>query len=200
MTVMAERTPQAQMSVEDFEELARLTEARFEGIRLEFIGGRIGVKNVPDGDHVEMVTWLQEQCMRHRPDLSLYSAEHGLTIETYHKGRSRPDASLAPRGYFRGRRDWADASGVLMTVEVTSYDTDTHKRDREEKPAAYAAAGIPVYLLIDREFGKIVVHSRPDAATSAYTDVHEVRLGAAVELPDPVAFKLDTAALLDFLG
>ena len=32
------------------------------------------------------------------------------------------------------------------------------------------------------------------------TVMAELRLGAAVELPDPVAFKLDTAELLDFLG
>ncbi|MFC8130418.1 Uma2 family endonuclease [Streptomyces sp. NPDC057302] len=198
MTVMAEHT--SQMSVEEFEQLARFAEKQFEGVRLEFVNGRIGVKNVPDGDHVEIVTWLQEQCMQHRPDLSLYSAEHGLTIGTYRKGRARPDSSLAPKGYFKGRRDWADASGVLMTVEVTSHDADTHRRDREEKPAAYAAAGIPVYLLIDREFGKLVVHSGPDAQTGAYTDVHELRLGSAVDLPDPVGFKLDTAELLDFLG
>ncbi|MGW6057108.1 Uma2 family endonuclease [Streptomyces sp. NPDC055189] len=198
MPVMAEHT--SQISVEEFEQLARFAEKQFEAVRLEFVNGRIGVKNVPDGDHVEIVTWLQKQCMQHRPGLGLYSAGHGLTIGTYRNGRARPDSSLAPKGYFRGRRDWADASGVLMTVEVTSYDTDTHRRDREEKPVAYAAAGIPVYLLIDREFCKVVVHSRPDAETSSYTDVHEMRLGAAVDLPDPVGFKLDTAELLDYLG
>ena len=31
-----------------------------------------------------------------------------------------------------------------MAVEITSYDSDTHKRDRIEKPRAYAEAGIPV--------------------------------------------------------
>ncbi|MFF1699244.1 Uma2 family endonuclease [Streptomyces sp. NPDC058257] len=200
MTVMAERTPQVQMSVEEFEHLARLTGKQLEGVRLEFINGRIGVKNGPDGDHVEIITWLTKRCMQHRPDLWMYSAEHGLTIETYRKGRARPDGSLAPEGYFKGQRDWADASGVLMTVEVTSYDSDTHARDREEKPAAYAAAGIPVYLLIDRELGKAVVHSDPDAETGRYTDVHEMRLGATVDLPDPVGFKIDTAELLDYLG
>ncbi|SER50058.1 Putative restriction endonuclease [Streptomyces qinglanensis] len=47
--------------------------------------------------------------------------------------------------------EWADPAGVLMTVEVTSYDSDTDRRDRQEKPAAYAAAGIPVCLLVDRD-------------------------------------------------
>lgn len=37
MTVMAERTPQAQLSAEDFEQLARLTDKQLEGVRLAFI-------------------------------------------------------------------------------------------------------------------------------------------------------------------
>ncbi len=35
-----------------------------------------------------------------------------------------------------------DPDGLLMAVEVTSYDGDTDRRDRQDKPNAYAAADI----------------------------------------------------------
>ncbi|MFC0493558.1 hypothetical protein ACFFKE_00920 [Streptomyces mutabilis] len=47
-----------------------------------------------------------------------------------------------------------------MVVEVTSYDSDTDRRDRVDKPRARAETGIPVYLLIERDTCE--VRSRPD--------------------------------------
>jgi Uma2 family endonuclease len=48
-----------------------------------------------------------------------------------------------------------------MVVEVTSHDADTDQRDRLEKREGYAAAEIPVYLLIDREDCSLTVHAEP---------------------------------------
>jgi Uma2 family endonuclease len=134
--------------------------------------------------------------MLHRPDLGLY-AEVGLRVETYRKGRARPDGALAPRGTFAGQGEWADPSGVLMAVEVTSFDRDGDDRDKREKPRAYAGAGIPVYLLIDRAAASLTVHAEP--VDGAYADVLTVSLGQAVALPDPVGISLETRGLLDFL-
>lgn len=86
-----------------------------------------------------------------------------------------------------------------MTLEVTSYDSDTGRRDREEKPAAYAAAGIPVYLLIDRDTCVITVHSNPDQATGDYRDTRKTPFGERLVLPDPVGFELDTETLKNFV-
>ncbi|MGS2588883.1 Uma2 family endonuclease [Streptomyces hebeiensis] len=189
MTVMAEHS--AQMTVEDFEKFAAVES---ETVRLEFIDGRIGVKKVPDGDHGEIILWLLGQCMQSRPGLVLNPLQ-GLKIEKYRSGRARPDGSLVPMGHFAGQGEWADPDGVLMTVEVTSRDSDTHKRDRVEKPAAYADAGIPVYLLIDREAGTVTVHSNPDPAAGDYSDLHRVVFGERLVIPDPVGIELDTEIL-----
>jgi hypothetical protein len=67
---------QPQMSVEDFEQVAR---AAPETVTLEFIRGKPAVKPVPDGDHDEIIMWLQTVCMQLRPDLGLYG-EHGLKV------------------------------------------------------------------------------------------------------------------------
>ncbi|QGV79931.1 Uma2 family endonuclease [Streptomyces ficellus] len=182
----------AQMPVEDFEELAR---AAPETVTLEFIGGRLKVKPVPDGDHAEITMWLIRQCMQQRPELDLHPKQ-GLLVESYRKGRARPDGALAPVGYFAGHGDWADAAGVLMTVEVTSFDSDTDSRDRREKGIGYAQTGIPVFLLVDRSSDTVTVHSEPSHGT--YQKHVSYKYGDTVTLPDPVGITLDTEKLKDF--
>jgi Uma2 family endonuclease len=198
MTVMAERT--SQMSVGEFEEIAEFAAKRSDDtIMFEFINGRIGVKKVPDGDHNEIVEWLRAICMQHQPGWALYSGDQGLKVEKYRKGHARPDGSLAPRGNFAGQGEWADPEGVLMTVEVTSYDVDTDRRDRTEKVEAYGAAGIPVYLLIDRDSCAVTVHSLPDREAGGYRDTHTMTFGEKVVIPDPVGIELDTEVLKNYV-
>jgi hypothetical protein len=84
-----------------------------------------------------------------------------------------------------------------MVVEVTSYDTDTDKRDREEKPRAYAQTDIPVYLLIDRDSCETLVYSEPE--DGAYARLTRRSFGKTVELPDPVGVSLDTEPLKDWV-
>ncbi|MBB1244915.1 Uma2 family endonuclease [Streptomyces durbertensis] len=178
------------MPTEAFEAIAAAAER--EGVRLEFVGGRLGVRAAPDGDHSEAVRWLTRYCVRHRPDLWLY-AQRGLRVGTCRTGRARPAGALAASGTFAGQGEWADPGQVLMVVEVTSYDGDTDRRLREEKPSAYAQAGIPVYLLIDRCAREALVYSAPESG--GYTRLLRRRLGKPVELPAPVGFSLDTGAL-----
>ncbi|MGW2409893.1 Uma2 family endonuclease [Streptomyces sp. NPDC001739] len=194
MTVMAERMPQ--MTVEDFEVIAS---AAPETVTLEFINGQIGVKRVADGDHEEIVRWLQKRCLQHRPDLWLYATGRGVKVEAYRQGRARPDGVLAPDEHFLGHGEWLDPAGVLMAVEVTSYDGDTDRRDRQEKPTAYAAAGIPVYLLVDRDYCECVVHTNPAPERGCYDDAHRAPFGEQVTLPDPVGITLDTEALKNYV-
>lgn len=193
MTTMAERTPQ--MSVDEFEKFAAVES---ETVRLEFIGGRIGVKKVTDGDHGAITMWLVRQCMQARPDLDLNPVQ-GLKVEAYRQGRARPDGTLAPVDHFAGQGDWAEPDGVLMTVEITSYDSDTDRRDRHEKPVAYAVAGIPVYLLIDRDACIVNVHSNADRDGGRYRDTHAASFGEKVLLPDPIGIELDTEILKNYV-
>lgn len=177
-----------QMQADEFERIAAAAER--EGVRLEFIHGKLGVKPAPDGDHDEIIRWVMKQCMLQRPDLWLYP-ERGLKIETYRKGHAKPDGALAPEGSFAGQGEWADPDPVLMVVEVTSYDTD--RRDREEKPRAYAETGIPVFVLIDRDSCELLVHSEPE--DGLYVRLTRRPFGKRVELPPPVGITLDTEPL-----
>ncbi|MFI7138526.1 Uma2 family endonuclease [Streptomyces massasporeus] len=180
------------LSVEDFEELERRAP---ETVRLEYINGKLEVKAMPDGNHRSIFMWLLRQCMQHRPDLDLVP-ESGVKAEAYRKGRARTDGTLVPVDHFRGDGEWSDPDGSLMAVEITSRDRDTNQRDRIDKPLGYAEAGIPVYLLIDRDNQTLTVFSEPEGGR--YQQISPHPWGAAVELPAPVNITLDTEKLKDY--
>ncbi|MEU2540041.1 Uma2 family endonuclease [Streptomyces iakyrus] len=180
------------LSVEDFEELERRAP---ETVRLEYINGKLEVKAMPDGNHRCILMWLLRQCMQHRPDLDLVP-ESGIKAEAYRKGRARTDATLAPVEHFRGHGEWSDPDGSLMAVEITSRDRDTNQRDRIDKPIGYAAADIPVYLLIDRDNHTLTVFSEPE--DGRYQQISPHPWGATVELPAPVNITLETEKLKDY--
>lgn len=59
------------------------------------------------------------------------------------------------------------------------------------------AAGIPVYLLIDRDDGSVVVFNQPE--NGRYRHEEKLPFGATVKLPDPVNLTLDTESLKEFV-
>ncbi|WP_262703717.1 MULTISPECIES: Uma2 family endonuclease [Streptomyces] len=192
---MAVAHDRAQMLPEAFEACARLAARVAEGTRWEFLNGKIGVTPRPDGDHGRIIQWLARICIQTHPDLWLH--DQGLKVETYRNGHARPDGTLAHSDAFVGQGEWADADPVLMVVEVTSYDSDTDRRDRVEKPRAYAETGIPVYLLVDREAGELTVFSEPDGVR--YESTKTVPFGKPLTLPAPVGVTLDTEPLQDWV-
>ncbi|MHB9752840.1 Uma2 family endonuclease [Streptomyces sp. BYX5S] len=194
MSLVEERSAVV-LSQEDFEELARHAIRTNEALRMEFIDGKMGVKAVPDGDHGRIIEWLSRLCIQADSGWWLYP-DQGLRVESYRNGNARPDGALARSGTFVGQGEWASTDGVLMVAEVTSRDSDTNRRDRIEKPRAYAESEIPVYLLIDRDTCEVKVHSQPDGVR--YEQVVTVPFGKAVALPEPVGIELDTEPLKDW--
>ncbi|MGQ5636486.1 MULTISPECIES: Uma2 family endonuclease [unclassified Streptomyces] len=181
------------ISVEDFEELAHKAP---EGVKLELIGGKLEVKPLPDQRHRGIIVWLMRLFMQLRPELALYP-EQQLKIGACRKGHACADGALAPFNHFIAQEgDWADPDGVLMVVEVISRDRDTDRRDRVDKVRGCAEAGIPVYLLIDRDDDTIVVHSGPK--DGRYQQSPSYSWGATVQLPPPVGITLNTEDLKDY--
>ncbi|WP_280409292.1 Uma2 family endonuclease [Nocardia brasiliensis] len=177
------------MSTEAFEELARVAYRVADGLRLEFVGGKLSAKPVPDGTRGCIVAWLIRSCVEVRPELWL-STTAGLVVGSDRAGRVRPDGVLADADAFVAQGEWADPAPVLMVVEVTPLDADAH---HQGKPRAYAEAGIPVYLLIDRHAYEVAAYSEP--AAGRYTRVLTVAFGAELPLPSPVGITLDTEPL-----
>ena len=82
---------------------------------------------------------------------------------------------------------WGSAAGIVMLVEITASYRDT---DRVDKRRAYAAAGIPLYLLIDRNHRETVLFSQPDVEAQDYRADIRVPFGSDLELPAPFSFTL----------
>ncbi|MFD7336507.1 Uma2 family endonuclease [Streptomyces violascens] len=180
---------QAEVALDEFEAFAA---AAPEGFHVELIHGRVLVSRAPDGDHDENVMFIGDQVRARRPELRMYQ-ERGLTVPAYRAGRARVDGAVAPLGYFRGQPSWSDPSGVLMVVEVTIGREQDAEVDRVDKRDAYAQAGLPVYLLIDRHRGEAVVHWDPEGGT--YRHSARAAFGAKLALPEPFGFDLDTSEL-----
>lgn len=183
---------------EEFEAIARAVDREAEGARVELIEGHMGVKAVPDGIHGRIINWLLLLLLPLNPDLFLHVNGQGLEVGSCRRGRARPDGVLAPLDAFVVAGEWAPPDSVRMVVEVTSFDSDTTKRDRMDKPAAYAQSGIPIYLLIDRDTAEVVVYN--EAAEGRYQKSTRYAFGSQVTLPEPVGITLDTAALKDWVA
>ncbi|MEW2062093.1 Uma2 family endonuclease [Streptomyces sp. NPDC007002] len=85
----------------------------------------------------------------------------------------------------------ADSAGPPRAVDSAGLE-----RDRVEKPDGYAAAGIPVCLLVDREACSVTVFTEPEKGT--YRSATTRPFGAVVELPEPAGFALDTEKLKEY--
>ncbi|MEU5028879.1 Uma2 family endonuclease [Streptomyces milbemycinicus] len=173
-------------SVEDA--FVALSAAAPEGWRVELVEGRIHVAPPVNGGHVEIVSGLTEQVRDHRKGLGCYTGLGLLLPGSSPTGEVVPDLVIAPKGSFRNALEYHDPAPVLLVGEVTS--DSTAENDRGPKLRGYARAGIPCYLLIDRERGHVVVHTEPSG--QRYARRTEVEIGKTVALPYPFEFGLDT--------
>jgi Uma2 family endonuclease len=158
------------------------------GFRAELVDGEIIVSPPPDGQHETVVVavddWVRDvHGLRLHRNLTLISPE----------GEYVPDGIAAPKGAFAGR-DWhSKPDGVVMVLEVTSggrRDRKSAERDRGPKRRGYAAADIPLYLLIDRLDGKATIFSEPRG--DDYTHSASVVLGEDLPVPAPLEGVLPT--------
>ncbi|MEO3829172.1 Uma2 family endonuclease [Actinomadura sp. B10D3] len=158
------------------------------GFRAELIDGEIIVSPTPDGQHETIVVavddWVREaHGLRLHRNLTLISPE----------GEYVPDGVAAPKGAFAGREWHSKPDGVAMVLEVTSGRAGDRKgaeRDRGPKRRGYAAADIPLYLLIDRLDGKATIFSEPRG--DDYTHIASVVLGEDLSIPEPLKGVLPT--------
>jgi Uma2 family endonuclease len=156
-----------------------------KGWRVELIEGEIHVTPPANGEHEEIVSEVTDQVVQRRKEQRIRSYTGiGLFLPGASvSGKVEPDIVLAPKGSFDDQAEYHDCSAVLLVVDVAG-------NDRVKKISGYVRAGIPVYLLIDRESEQAVVCTEPSGedygAKAAY------KLGEVVPLPDPLGFDLDT--------
>ncbi|MBV7698495.1 Uma2 family endonuclease [Streptomyces sp. TRM70350] len=167
-----------------------------EGFRAELIEGEIVVTPPPDGDHEDCIALVVEQVYGRSRTRMQFSGNKGLILRSggdCPKDRVIPDGTFTPRELrlYRGADSWMPCDGVAMVLEVTSTKPQA---DREAKRRCYARAGIPLYLLVDREASSITLFSDPEK--DDYREHCTRPFGKPIALPEPFGFELETG---DFL-
>ncbi|NED86639.1 Uma2 family endonuclease [Streptomyces sp. SID11233] len=174
----------------------RLSE-QLPGHRVEIIGGVITVAPSPDGAHGRALTKL----MRPLIEAGLDDGESaviqgvGVWLPSGPSDYAIPDLAVVDADFDAHvvENNCYAPSAFRLVLEVTS---GNYQNDLRHKVIAYAAAGIPVYVILDRKHGRVHVLTEP--STSGY-DTHQVHApGHSVTLPDSIGAKvtLDVTALV----
>ncbi|TQJ55260.1 Uma2 family endonuclease [Streptomyces sp. NBC_00080] len=168
------------------------------GHRVEIIRGSIIVSPPPDEPHQGTVfevgyefrrAGAKEAGLKVRPGI-------GLWLPSGPADYAIPDLSIVESdiGDALVRKNRYAPHVFRMVLEVTSSNWSD---DTLSKPEVYAEAGIPVYVVVDREHDEILLYTAP--ADGKYPDPLRYRRGQAVPVPESVgvALELSVDTLLD---
>ena len=152
------------------------------GYKAELIEGDIVMSPPPDEEHEETFAEINHQFNARGWRVS---GNYGLATP---RGRFLPDLTVAPREFFARRtgENWRSPERAALVVEITSTNPG---KDRDAKRRGYAAAGIPLYLLVDRGRQETVLFTDPQHGDYRRALPHPS--GQAIPLPAPFSFPLE---------
>jgi len=186
--------------------LIAIEEASTTPIRPEYVEGMAIVPPAPNDNHNDGAFELSFQFRAAGHRLvgmgNGYRAAHkdgttmALLIPDFYVRRRRP--SELDDSYLKAHRGWYPIDMIALVGEVTS---SNHETDTGPKLRTYAAAGVPIYVLINRNTKTAHCYTAPvlpsDDPKEAYYDAEsKVSLGNPLVLPAPYP-TLDTAPFLE---
>ncbi|MEU0436984.1 Uma2 family endonuclease [Streptomyces sp. NPDC006290] len=191
--------------VDPIDLLIAIEEASPMPIRPEYVEGMAIVPPQPNDNHNDGAFELSFQFRAAGFRLvgmgNGYRAAHkdgttmALIIPDFYIRRRRP--TELDESYSRAHKGWYPIDVIALVGEVTSTN---HETDTGPKLRTYAAAGVPVYVLVDRHTGTAHCYADPvlpgDDPTEAYYSADtKVDLGGPLPLPAPYP-ALDTTPFL----
>ncbi|MEU3978800.1 Uma2 family endonuclease [Streptomyces sp. NPDC026672] len=161
-----------------------------EGGKVEIIEGIVTVSPAPAYRHHVIAARIQRRLYPVIPeDWGVFQT---LAIAVPSRlGPLIPDIVVTPVGECADMDTHGPAAVAELVVEVTSKSNARH--DRVSKPAAYATAGIPFYLLVDRwapEGPSATLYGEP--AGDVYRHLRTAKFGEALTIPAPFDVVIDT--------
>ncbi|MBO8195305.1 Uma2 family endonuclease [Streptomyces oryzae] len=189
-------------AMDPVDQLIAFEEASDKPIRPQYIEGMVIVPPQPDDEHNHLGAELYFQLRSAGFHLAGFGngyrmgakAEEtrALLIPDFYVRRRRP--SDIDEAYRKAHKGWYPVEMLALAGEVTS---SNHETDSGPKYRTYAAAGVPVYVLIHRKEGKAYAFSDPVSHEdeARYKTTSEVKLRDPLPLPSPYP-ALDTSALL----
>lgn len=170
---------------------------RLPGYRVEIIGGLILLSPPPDGAHARALTTLMRPFITAGLDDGETAVLQGIGLwlrsgEDY----AIPDLAVIDADFEEHlvENNCYDPVAFRLVLEVTS---SNYQNDLRAKVAAYAHAGVPVYVIVNRQHQR--VHILTDPQDGDYT-THRVHApGELATLPDSLGAKvtLDVSEILD---
>ncbi|MCD2464851.1 MULTISPECIES: Uma2 family endonuclease [unclassified Streptomyces] len=162
-----------------------------EGCKVEIIEGIITVSPSPASRHNSIASRVHRRLVLGIPEE--WGVVQTLAIAVpARRGMFVPDLAVLPFAVLDGPGQYVAADAVELVAEVTSPSNANH--DRISKAAGYAAAGIPLYLLIDAYApGGPTVTLYGEPKGDVYRVLRAVPFGEEIHLPAPFDLALDTA-------
>ncbi|MFE5740919.1 Uma2 family endonuclease [Streptomyces celluloflavus] len=163
-----------------------------EGSKVEIIDGIIVVTPPPAAPHNRIAEKVQRRLYSVLPEnWGIYQ-----TLGVAHPSYGRlyiPDLVVIPDAVLAQMEggDPVPLTAAELTVEITSPSNASY--DRLNKAAAYAQAGVPLYLLIDRfapAGPTVTLYGEPE--DNVYQELQKVKFGEEVHLPEPFDLTIDT--------
>ncbi|MBA4861761.1 Uma2 family endonuclease [Streptomyces sp. PSKA54] len=191
--------------VDPIDLLIAFEEASPMPIRPEYVEGTVIVPPRPNDNHNDGAFELSFQFRAAGIRLvgmgNGYRAAHkdgrtmALLIPDFYVRRRRP--TELDESYRKAHKGWYPIDMISLVGEVTSTN---HETDTGPKLRTYAAAGVPIYVLVHRRDRKAYCYSDPISPADDSTEAHyatkvEVGLGHPLTLPAPYP-TLDTAPFL----
>ncbi|SDT79677.1 Endonuclease, Uma2 family (restriction endonuclease fold) [Streptomyces sp. TLI_053] len=174
---------------------------RFPRHRVEILGGLVSVEPLPDGGHAEILTDVMAALFRaglDEPGRAEVFRQLAIRLPTGPFDYAMPDVSVVePESDDRmldfNCYDCYDPACFRLVVEVGS---SVLGDELTRKPAAYAAAGVPVYVVVDRAGEQVVVFTEPRGAEYRVREVR--RPGEEFTLPPSIGASV-TFAVADLV-
>jgi Uma2 family endonuclease len=123
-----------------------------EDARIELIDGLLVDMSPKTREHEQAIAWLLKRFFA-EIDVSRYEIRVGAPLSL---GASEPEPDLIVVDPASDRPYHPATAALVVEVAVSS-----QRRDLRVKPRLYAAAGVPVYWVIDVDGGRAVMHSEP---------------------------------------
>ncbi|MGW2252500.1 Uma2 family endonuclease [Kitasatospora sp. NPDC001660] len=166
-------------------ETAELISRQLVGHRVEILGGQITVTPPPDGQHGDSLTSLSVPFIMaglHGKTTRVIQGI-GLWLPDGPSDYAIPDMSIVDADYAGHLIDHNcyDPAVFRLVIEVTS---SNYLTDLKVKPALYADARVPAYLIVDRKNMKVMVLTDPRDGEYRVHAVHHP--GQSFALPESV--------------
>ncbi|MEV7168958.1 Uma2 family endonuclease [Streptomyces sp. NPDC093224] len=161
-----------------------------KGCKVEIIEGIVTVAPPPVNDHNLIAVSVQRRLFTVIPDDWEIFQTLNIAIPS-RSGLYIPDLAVVPREAVPRGENFTPADAAKLVVEITSRSNAVH--DRVAKLNGYAAAGIPLYLLIDpHATGSPTIHLYGEPDDGKYRVLWAGKFGEAVPIPAPFDLALDT--------